>query len=235
MTCKNHIPNALTSLNLLCGLLGVLASFNGRPDAAFIFMIAASAFDYCDGLCARALGAYSEIGKELDSLADGVSFGVLPAMMLHNAMLDLGCGQWWSYIPLILAVFSAIRLAKFNIDPRQHDSFIGLATPTSAMICGSLCSFVYSSPSSLLAQWSCCNWVMPFLAIVLSVLMVSEIPMFAMKFGKGKKNVDAATKRKRIAFFVCAAIFALVALSAEVHWPVVVMLSFIAYIVINLF
>lgn len=234
MTIRKHIPNALTSINLLCGLMGVLASFNGRPDAAFIFMLAASAFDFCDGLSARALGSYSEIGKELDSLADEVSFGVLPAVMLHNAMLDLGCGRWWSYIPLVLAVLSAIRLAKFNIDPRQHDSFVGLATPASAMICGSLCSFVYSSPDSLLAHWSSIDWVMPLVALVLSFLLVSEIPMFAMKFGKGKK-ADAATRRKRIAFFVCAAVFTLVAISAGVHWPVVVMLSFVAYIVINLF
>lgn len=234
MTIKKHIPNALTSINLLCGLLGVLASFNGRPDAAFLFMIAASAFDFCDGFSARALGSYSEIGKELDSLADEVSFGVLPAVMLHNAMLDLGCGRWWSYIPLVLAVMSAIRLAKFNVDPRQHESFIGLATPASAMICGSLCSFIYSSPASLLAQWCSHDWVMPLLAIVLSVLLVSEIPMFAMKFSKGKK-ADPATVRKRIAFFVCAAVFTLVALSAGVHWPVVVMLSFLAYIVINFF
>ncbi len=234
MTIKKHIPNALTSLNLFCGLLGVLASFNGRPDAAFLFMIAASAFDFCDGFTARAFGSFSNIGKELDSLADGVSFGVLPAVMLRNTMTDLGCGGLWCYIPLVLAIFSALRLAKFNVDPRQHDSFIGLATPASAMICGSLCSFIYSSPASLLAQWCSHDWVMPLLSIVLSVLMVSEIPMFAMKLNKGKK-ADPATVRKRIAFFACAAVFTLVAISAGVHWPVVVMLSFLAYIVINFF
>ena len=133
MNIIRHIPNTITSMNLLCGVLGVIASLNGRLELGFELMILAAVFDFCDGLAARLLKAYSEIGKELDSLADDVSFGVLPAVMLYQIsgtdILIL------KYLPLVLAAFSALRLAKFNLDERQHDSFIGLPTPAAAMIC----------------------------------------------------------------------------------------------------
>ena len=156
MGIVKNIPNTITSMNLLCGVLGVIASLNGRLELAFVLMISAAAFDFCDGLAARLLKAYSnqsgqrsadhgggavpdsavllkaysEIGKELDSLADDVSFGVLPAVMLFSVSgTDIVVLK---YLPLLLAVFSALRLAKFNLDERQHDSFIGLPTPAAA-------------------------------------------------------------------------------------------------------
>ncbi len=115
---RQEVPNTITSMNLLCGVLGVIASLNGRLELAFVLMIVAAAFDFCDGLAARLLKAYSEIGKELDSLADDVSFGVLPAVMLFSVSgTDIVVLK---YLPLLLAVFSALRLAKFNLDERHH-------------------------------------------------------------------------------------------------------------------
>ena len=235
MSIKKHIPNTITSMNLLCGVLGVIASFTGRPDTAFLLMLAAAGFDFCDGLAARALGAYSDIGKELDSLSDVVSFGVLPALLLHNTMTSLGCCGFWTWIPLVLAVFSALRLAKFNVDPRQHESFIGLATPPSAMICGSLCSFIYSSPDSAVAAFCAHCWVLPVLALALSALLVCEIPMFAMKFGKGTSKAEAAVVRKRVIFLAAAVAGLILVLALGLNWTLAVLLAFAAYILINLF
>lgn len=234
MRVKSLIPDTITSMNLLCGVLGVIASFNSRPDLAFILMLAAATFDFFDGMAARALGEYSELGKELDSLSDDVSFGVLPAVMLHNAMRSLGCTGLWIYIPIIVAVFAALRLAKFNIDPRQSDSFIGLPSPSAAIICGSLCSFIYLSPSSMVAAACSICWVIPLFAALISFLLVCELPMFSMKFGKGHE-ADSSTKIKRIAFLSVAVIVAVAVLALGLAWPLVFFLAFASYIIINLF
>ena len=137
MRIVKHIPNTITSTNLLCGVLGVICTLKGSLDTAFILMLAAAVCDFCDGLAARLLKAYSELGKQLDSLADMVSFGVLPSLMMYSLMVQAQGDSWICYVPLLIAVFSALRLAKFNIDERQSDSFIGLATPACAIICGS--------------------------------------------------------------------------------------------------
>ena len=184
-------------MNLLSGSIGVILCLGGNVRTAFLLMLAAAVFDFFDGLAARMLGAYSDIGKELDSLADMVSFGVLPSVMLHETMVLCGTAGWISFLPLVLAVFSALRLAKFNIDERQHDSFIGLATPAAAMICGSLAYYVSLSDNWLTALCAV-PATLPVLAFVLSLLLVSEIPMFSMKFGK--KKAESAVFKKRIAF-----------------------------------
>lgn len=235
MLISKHIPNAVTSANLLCGLLGVTASFSGRPDTAFLLMLAAAVFDYCDGLTARLLGVFSDLGKELDSLSDVVSFGVLPALMLHNTMKTLGCGIVWCYVPLILAVLSGIRLAKFNVDSRQHDSFIGLPTPPSAMMCGALCSFIYSSPESWLASLCSHGWVLPLFSVILAFLLVSEIPMFALKLGKDHQKADSDTVRKRVLFLAAALASIIFVLVSGLNWTLSIFLAFAAYIIVNLF
>ena len=124
MNIIKHIPNTITSMNLLCGVMGVIFTFQGKFDIAFYMMLAGALCDFCDGLAARALKAYSELGKQLDSLADMVSFGTLPALILHRLMLETQGESVWCYIPLLIAVFSALRLAKFNIDERQSENFI---------------------------------------------------------------------------------------------------------------
>ena len=228
MILKKYIPNCITSMNALAGTIGVVFALQGRPDYAFICMLAASVFDFCDGLAARQLEAYSAMGKELDSLADMVSFGVLPAVMLIGTMQLKGVDSWTEVIPFFLAVMSALRLAKFNVDERQSTDFIGVATPTAAMICGSLCYF--SLHSSALDSLVGSFWFLPTVAVVLGLLLVSEIPMFGMKVAKGHKLMDT----KRIVFLCLAVAAILFVIIAGCNWSLAVLLIFTLYILENL-
>ena len=228
MSLKKYIPNSITSMNALAGGIGVVFALQGRPDYAFICMLAAAVFDFCDGLAARLLGAYSPMGKELDSLADMVSFGVLPAVTLIGTMQLKGADSWTEVIPLFLAVMSALRLAKFNVDERQSTDFIGVATPTAAMICGSLCYF--SLHSAALDSLAGTPWFLPAVAVVLGLLLVSEIPMFGMKVAKGHKLMDA----KRIVFLCLAAAAVLFVVIAGCNWSLAVLLIFMLYVLENL-
>lgn len=228
MSLKKYIPNSITSMNALAGTIGVVFALQGRPDYAFICMLAAAVFDFCDGLAARMLNAYSPMGKELDSLADMVSFGVLPAVTLIGTMQLKGADSWTEVIPLFLAVMSALRLAKFNVDERQSTDFIGVATPTAAMICGSLCYF--SLHSAALDSLAGTPWFLPAVAVVLGLLLVSEIPMFGMKVAKGHKLMDA----KRIVFLCLAAAAVLFVVIAGCNWSLAVLLIFTLYVLENL-
>lgn len=230
MALTKYIPNTITSMNALCGTVGVVFALQGRPDLAFLLMLAASVFDFCDGLAARLLNAYSAMGKELDSLADMVSFGVLPSVMLIGTMQLHGVDSWTEVIPVFLAVMSALRLAKFNVDERQTSDFIGVATPTSAMICGSLCYFVTVRPGTVLDAWVSTPWFLPALAVVLGLLLVSEIPMFGMKIAKGHKLLDG----KRIVFLCLAAAAIVFVAVAGLNWSLAVLLIFCSYILVNL-
>lgn len=232
MSIRKHIPNTITCLNLLCGATGVMFACEGKFDVAFWLMLAAALFDFLDGFAARLLGAYSDTGKELDSLCDVVSFGVLPSVMLCSLMRAycFGAPVWLCYFPLVLAAFSALRLAKFNIDPRQSKSFLGLPTPACAMVCGSLVLYTASSPASFLSVWATGTVFIPVMVAVLCFLLVCEIPMFSMKVAKG----DGLENRKRIAFAVNVVIIAALVLLAGIHWSMVVLLSFIVYILMNL-
>lgn len=229
---KKYIPDCITSMNLACGIIGVIFAFKGRLDIAFILMLAASLADFLDGFAARLLHAYSDLGKELDSLSDLVSFGVLPSVMLYN----LSCNCMFSesivcWIPLVITVASGLRLAKFNVDDRQKDGFLGLPTPACALLAGSLCYYVASDPACFLAQWCAGPVFIPVLSVCLSALLVSEIPMFSLKFHKD----DTATvkgKRMAMAFLVLAAI--LVCVVCRLNWSVIVLLSLSLYVVKNL-
>ena len=230
MTLTKHIPNTITSMNLLSGVMGVICALNGEMGLAFVLMLAAAVFDFCDGLAARLLHAYSPIGKELDSLADLVSFGVLPTLMLVKTMQMHGNTGLTSYLPLFLVAMSALRLAKFNVDERQTTDFLGMATPTSAMICGSLCCYIGLTTDSALHAWAGSIWFLPVLALILGLLLVSEIPMFGMKIAKGHKLLDG----KRIVFLcLAAAAIGFVAI-AGLNWSLAVLLIFSTYTVENL-
>lgn len=218
-------------MNLLSGALGVIFTLEGRLDVAFPLMLAGAVFDFCDGLAARLLGAYSPMGKELDSLADMVSFGLLPSLMLYETMRLAGCHCALAYVALFLAVMSGLRLAKFNIDQRQSSDFIGVATPTAAMICGSLTYYIAVSPASAVTSWIASSWFLPLVAVALGLLLVSEIPTFGMKVAKGHRLLD----RKRIVFLclsLCAAIFTAV---FRLNWSLFILLTFSAYLLENLF
>ena len=230
MSLTKYIPNTITSTSVLCGTVGVVFALQGRPDYAFIMMLIAAVCDFCDGLAARMLGAYSPMGKELDSLADMVSFGVLPTAILIGTMQQRGVDSWTEVIPVFLAVMSALRLAKFNVDERQGSDFIGIATPTAALVSGSLCYFVAKHPESVLAGWAGTQWFLPALAVVLGLLLVSEIPMFGMKVAKGHKLLDA----KRIVFLCLAGAAIVATLVLQLNWSLAVLLGFCIYIVENL-
>lgn len=232
MNIRKHIPNAITSMNLLSGIMGVIFALKGRVDLAFYTMLLAAVFDFADGLAARLLEAYSEIGKELDSLADVVSFGVLPAVMLFSVSraesFAIKC------IPLLIASFAALRLAKFNLDERQHEHFIGLPTPAAAMICGSLAYFVTFEPGSNFAYWCDGPVFIPLLSLAICALLVCEVPMFSMKFGGGNKASNLDTK-KRILFIGTGVMGIVLAAVAGLNWSVVVLIGFAGYVLINLF
>ena len=220
-------------MNLLSGALGVIFTFKDRLDIAFILMLAAAVFDFFDGTVARLLDAHSNIGKDLDSLSDMVSFGVLPSMMLFKLMsIQTDSDSIWCYVPLILAIFSGLRLAKFNVDSRQTVNFIGLATPASAMICGSLAYFVSARPSSLLAYWTSGYVFIPVLAVILSALMVSEIPMFSLKIKKSTKG--NIVKMKRIAFLTIAMMCFLITIVIHENWSLAILMTLSFYVLMNL-
>ena len=135
MNIVKHLPNSITLCNLLCGCLAIVLAFNQLYDCALLIILLGGVFDFCDGSVARQLKAYSAIGKELDSLSDLVTFGVAPAFVGFNfASSNLnGVYLYLAYIPFLIPLFSALRLAKFNLDQRQLHTFLGLPTPASAI------------------------------------------------------------------------------------------------------
>lgn len=182
---KRHIPNTITCCNLVSGCVATAFAFVGQPGMAFLFIIIGAVFDFFDGMSARLLGVSSPVGKELDSLADDVTFGVAPATMVFSTLCVLDYPSWLEplrpvlpFAAYIMAAFSALRLAKFNLDERQAMGFIGLPTPANALFWGSLLlgagSLIESSPYMVFAILG--------LVLLSSWVMVAEIPMFALKF-----------------------------------------------------
>ncbi len=233
MNIVKNIPNTITSMNLFCGVMGVIFTFDGKFDLAFYMMLAAAVCDFCDGLSARLLNAYSDMGKELDSLADMVSFGVLPSLMINRLMVDVQGESILCYVPLVIAIFSALRLAKFNIDERQSENFIGLATPACAMICGSFTYYVSHDTASVLYGWAGSRFFLPVAAVVLALLLVSEIPMFSMKF---KKNIKAGTPihKQRVGFAGVIFVSIILTVLLGLNWSFIILLTFVSYIVMNI-
>ena len=220
-------------MNLLSGCMGVIAALSGYPGQAFLLMLAGAVFDFFDGMTARLLGAHSAIGKELDSLADLTSFGVLPALMLYNLLEGIAWSRWWVFVPLLIALFSALRLAKFNLDERQTDSFLGLPTPACAMICGSFAAWYDMGGYLSLASSTGVAFFVCAGALLLCALLVSELPMFSFKFHKGE-DWKAFWNWKRIAFAALSLAVAVVVIAGHHSWPLVIFGVFSAYLVINL-
>lgn len=180
MAIKKHIPNSLTACNLFCGCVGIWAVFQGRMDWAAYAIWLASVFDFLDGFAARLLKVQSAIGKELDSLADMVTFGVLPAFIMFSLLQE----QWeHPYIPFVgfsLAIFSAFRLAKFNIDTRQSDQFIGVPTPANALLVSGVAISLLDTQS--VYQVLNTGPILLVITLVMSYLLVAELPLLALKF-----------------------------------------------------
>jgi CDP-diacylglycerol---serine O-phosphatidyltransferase len=177
---RSNIPNAFTLLNLLSGVLGIIWVLQGNILAGAYFILISAIFDFIDGFAARLLKVSSAIGKELDSLADLVSFGVLPGFILFKMAAIQSNEEWLPYFTLIVPLLSAYRLAKFNLDTRQSDQFIGLPTPANALFISTLPYLAISAPQ--IGIWLSLPWTLVIIAWVMSILLISEIPLIALKF-----------------------------------------------------
>ena len=180
---KKHIPNTLTCCNLISGCIATYYAFYGDYRMALLFIVIGAVFDFFDGMVARLLHVSSPIGKELDSLADDITFGFAPSAIIFNWLcqtitLSSPLATIIPFGAFIMAAFSALRLAKFNLDERQSLGFIGLPTPANALFWGAL----IAGSNEWLQTIGYAPYIILLLSFVSSYLLVSEIPMFALKF-----------------------------------------------------
>ena len=210
---KAIIPNTITCCNLICGCIATAAGFDGGFLTAFAFILLGAFFDFFDGLTARSLGVSGKFGIQLDSLADIVTFGVAPSAMLFSMFSKVAypafmySSFWFTVMPFtafLIAAFSALRLAKFNIDERQTTSFIGLATPPNAILWASVAAYPYTQTTSTFA------WIMVGLSLLCCYLLVCEIPFFSFK--------SVGKHRTRIIIFIVGCI---VLIAGSIAWAVI--------------
>lgn len=202
MSIKKHIPNAITCCNLLSGCVACVMAFSGKFESAMLFIVLGAVFDFFDGMVARLLGVSSPLGVQMDSLADDITFGLAPATVIFSFMRYMidypsylgGFADVLPYFAFLIAVFSACRLAKFNIDKRQTTSFIGLPTPANALFWSSL---IVGGEKWLVGMSNA--WMLLLaLIFIFSYFLISEIPMFSMKF----KNLSWKSNKTRYIFLL---------------------------------
>ena len=223
-----HIPNFVTACNLFSGCIAAVMAFQANYEAAILFIILGATFDFFDGMLARLFHVSGPLGKELDSLADDITFGFAPSVIVFSLFKEVQYPAFmqcmadiFPYTAFIIAVFSALRLGKFNIDPRQSSSFIGLPTPANALFWGSLVvgghSFLTSDVFNALYLF--------ILVLLMSYLLVAELPMFSLKF----KNLSwKDNKISYIFLLVCIpllVIFRISGFAAIILWYI--LLSFL--------
>ncbi|WMJ75611.1 CDP-diacylglycerol--serine O-phosphatidyltransferase [Cytophagaceae bacterium ABcell3] len=187
---KKHIPNFITCLNLASGFIGIIETLNGRLYMGAWLIVLACIFDFFDGFAARMLRVTSPIGKQLDSLADMVTFGVLPGLIMFQLLHFSVVGQYLfnesipaiSYLAVLIPIFSALRLAKFNIDERQTTYFIGVPTPTNAILIASFALIVRVPQDNVFFFALQNTYILAAITIVTSLLLVSEIRLISLKF-----------------------------------------------------
>ncbi len=187
---KKHLPNLITCLNLFCGCLAMVYAFQGNLIMTSYLVFIAAIFDFLDGLIARLLSAHSAIGKQLDSLADMVSFGVVPGVIMFSLLQQTNFGTitlnyklftLMKFLPFLITIFSALRLAKFNIDPRQTNSFIGVPTPAVSIFFASF-PLILANDILGLSKYILNPFILIGLVFLMSYLLVAEIPLFSLKF-----------------------------------------------------
>jgi CDP-diacylglycerol--serine O-phosphatidyltransferase len=240
MKIKNYIPNTLTSLNLVSGVVAITMIMGGNLVYASLFIFLAAVFDYLDGAVARMLKAYSELGKQLDSLADVVSFGVAPGLMIFqmiSSQCEGSCNMLERmhiapYFALLLPVCAALRLAKFNIDTRQETVFFGLPTPATGIFFASIPLVIYLQPNlfslinlSVLGDFFSNTRILAMLAVFFSYLMVSDFQIFSMKF----KNMEWKDNQPR--FILLGVSLVLVILFSISAIPLIIL----SYLLISMF
>lgn len=244
---KKNIPNLFTLCNLCCGCIAIVFAFEGNLVWSAYAIGIACAFDFLDGLVARALNVNSEIGKQLDSLADMVSFGLVPGMIIFQ-LLKTSISQYNNrevfnpesngymhhdnvllmmipYVGFLITIFSAIRLAKFNLDTRQGDSFIGLPTPANTIFILSL-PIILNSGSMIIGQFILSPYFLLVLSVISSFLLIAPLPLFALKF----KNFSWADNKVRYIFLILA--LALLIVFQIIGIPLIIIL-YITMSVIN--
>ncbi len=240
MKIKQYIPNALTTMNLLCGLISLTLTFRGNYPGASLFIFIAAVFDFLDGNAARILKAYSELGKQLDSLADMVSFGVAPGIMMYqllsndcagscNALERMHITPW---LAMLIPVCSALRLAKFNIDLRQEVNFIGMPTPAIAIFFASVPLVLFVQPGlfslihlDFMAVFFANTRILTILVVFFSYLLISDFRIFSMKF----KSLGWQGNQLRYVLLICSVILLILFFLSAI--PMIIML----YVVISIF
>ena len=243
MQIKKHIPNAITLLNLASGLLAVIAIFKGYYDEAFIFVSLGIFFDFWDGFFARKFNVSGELGLQLDSLADMVTSGVVPGLMLfklfENIQMDsaspyfLTDESWYMgfvpYLGFIVTLASAYRLAKFNIDTRQTDSFIGLPTPANALLIMSIPMIEYAGSFEWLVTALYNPYVLLGITVLSAYLLNAEIPLFSLKV----KDFSLAHNKIQILFLAVSVVLLL--LLSFTALPVIILFYVLLSVVNNKF
>lgn len=236
---KKQIPNAITLLNLVCGCLAIICTFRKSFELTAFLVVLAAILDFFDGFAARMLKVHSEMGKQLDSLADMVTFGVVPGFVMYQLIIyDIGNGAayigsdesvWYlAYVAMLIPVFSAYRLAKFNIDTRQSDSFIGLPTPANALLICFLPMLMIPEGNAI-ADLLLKPYVLIGICILQSYLMIAEIPLIALKF----KQFDFNTNKWRYTLIILAFILLIILKLKAV--PLIIILYVILSLLQNTF
>lgn len=202
MNLKKHIPNFLTLLNLLCGCIAIVFIADSRFDWAFYFVCLGIFFDFFDGFLARKFGVSGPLGVQLDSLADMVTSGVAPGFVMVKLLenQDFFEGQsYWTYLGFIITLGACYRLANFNIDTRQSDSFIGLPTPANALFVMSLPLIIGECQHDFIFLNT---WVLIGITLVSAYVMNAEIPLFSLKI----KNFSFAKYKLQIGFLAASVV-----------------------------
>jgi len=246
MKIKSQIPNLLTLANLFCGVVATMYAVKGFYEMTAIFVVIGILFDFLDGFVARILGVSGELGKQLDSLADVVTSGVVPGLLLFfliktnvingpNVEMEISFGQFepkfglLPYIAFLLTIAAAYRLAKFNIDTRQLDSFIGLPTPAMSLFVISLPLIYQSTDIELVKTLLLDNNFLIGIAVVLSLLMNLEIPLFSLKFK------DFSIKKNAVKYIFLAVSVGLIVLLKYMAVPIIITFYVLLSLVTNLF
>lgn len=215
---KKHIPNLITIGNLLSGCFGIICVFQGNLHWASYWIFIGAVCDFFDGMVARVLHVTSSIGKDLDSLSDMVTFGLLPSFILVKLIEHTNSLAILSYCALLIAVFSAFRLAKFNNDPRQSENFIGVPTPANAIVVATFPLLLYSFQGTIFSSWISNKYFLLGYIAIMSYLLISEIQLFSLKF----KSLDFKSN-----FYQWILIFCTVVLSFWLQYGAALLILFI--------
>ncbi len=240
MSIKKHIPNTITLLNLLAGLLALIHAFNGNYNEAFSLVCLGIFFDFWDGFFARIWKVQSPIGLQLDSLADMVTSGVVPGLVMYKMLGDIQENQYQynltedtyymgvvPYLGFLITLASCYRLAKFNVDTRQTDSFIGLPTPANALLIMSIPMIQFHSEFDWLVDFLSNPYVLVGITALSAYLLNAEIPLFSLKV----KNFSWEKYKMQVVFLIISVI--LIALLEFIAIPIIILLYVILSVVNN--